>query len=164
VSATVARSIAALALCVALAGALPRDAAADALQPTLVTAAGAGVFPSGADLNGVQLTGGTFGHGIAVSADGSARGDLQTILAGATLLGTPARILVVGWVTGGTINADGSASVSGTCRVDMQDGTVPSTGVPFTAAITTGGFQLTVGATALPTLVKSAGWIHIERP
>lgn len=160
----VARSIVALALCVALAGALPRDAAADPLQPTLVTAAGAGVFPNGADLNGVQLTGGTFGHGIAVSSDGSARGDLQTILAGASVLGTPTRILVVGWVTGGTVNADGSASVSGTCRVDMQDGTVPSTGVPFTATIATGGFQLTIGATALPTLVRSAGWIHIEQP
>jgi hypothetical protein len=161
---TVARSILALALGLSLAAALPRDAAADPLQPTLVTAAGTGVFPSGADLNGVQLSGGTFGHGIAVSSDGSARGDLQTILAGTTLLGTPARILVVGWVTGGGLNADGSVSVSGTCRVDMQDGTVPSTGVPFTATIATGGFQLTVGATALPTLVRSAGWIHLEQP
>lgn len=162
--ARIARPLLTLALLVGLAGAVPRDAAADALPSTLVTAAGAGIFPSGADLNGVQLSGGTFGQGIAVSADGSARGDLQTILAGTNVLGGAVRILVVGWVTAGASNADGSVSVSGACSVDMQDGTVLSTGVPFTAAITPSGLQLTIGATVLPTLVKDAGWIHIERP
>ncbi len=37
-------------------------------------------------------------------------------------------------------------------------------GVPFTATITTGGFQLTVGTTVLTTLVKSRGRIWIEAP
>jgi hypothetical protein len=166
-SGALARRIAPAALAAALLLALvgaPHDGAADVLPPTLVTAAGAGIFPSGAQLSGVQLTGGSFGDGVAVNSDGTARGDFQTILAGTTLLGTATKILVVGWVTGGTANADGSVTIGGTCRVDMQDGTIPSTGVPFTAAITTGGFQLTIGTTALPTLVKSAGWIYIERP
>ena len=117
---------------------------------------------SGAVWGGVALSGGSFGQGVAVFGDGTARGDFQMILAGTNVLGVATKILVVGWVTAGAANPDGSASISGTCRVDMQDGTVPSTGVPFTAAVTTGGLQLTVGATALPTLVKSAGWIYLE--
>jgi hypothetical protein len=153
--------LAALLLCV-LAAAAPRVGAAEALPPTLVTAAGAGVFPGGAQLSGVNLSGGSFGQGLAVSADGNARGDFQTILAGTNLLGAATKILVVGWVTGGTVNPDGSVSVSGTCRLDMQDGTLPSTGVPFAATITTGGFRLTIGTSVLPPLVKNAGWIFIE--
>jgi len=169
-----ARSLGAALLAVALlVGALPTTGiTAAAPSPavgatllagaTLVTGAGSGVFPSGAVWGGVALSGGSFGQGVAVFGDGTARGDFQMILAGTNVLGVATKILVVGWVTAGAANPDGSASISGTCRVDMQDGTVPSTGVPFTAAVTTGGLQLTVGATALPTLVKSAGWIYLE--
>lgn len=159
-----ARTFVALLFLAVLAGVAPRDGAAALLPPTLVTAAGAGVFPATANWGGVQLSGGTFGQGMAVNADGSARGDFQTILAGTSLLGATTRILVVGWATAGTANADGSVSISGTCRVDMGDGSAPSVGVPFTATITAAGFQLTVGATVLPTLMKNGGWIYIETP
>ena len=83
---------------------------------------------SGAVWGGVALSGGSFGQGVAVFGDGTARGDFQMILAGTNVLGVATKILVVGWVTAGAANPDGSASISGTCRVDMQDGTVPSTG------------------------------------
>jgi hypothetical protein len=158
------------ALLVLLLGALlvavvPGDRAAAVLSgPTLVTAAGAGVFPGGTSLSGVNLSGGTFGYGVAVFGDGSARGDFQTILAGTNALGGTTQILVVGWVTGGALNADGSVTINGTASVDMRNGTLPSTGVPFSATITTGGFQLTVGTSTLATLLKSAGWIYIEQP
>ena len=162
---SVARACLVFAFLALLLGGAPRSPAAAVLPgPTLLTAAGEGAFPTGASLNGVDLRGGTFGQGVAVFADGSARGDFQTLLVGTNVLGAATKILVVGWVTGGALNADGSVTVNGIASVDMRDGTLPSTGIPFSAVVTSAGFQLTVGATVLPTLLKNAGWIAIEQP
>ena len=107
-----ARSLGAALLAVALlVGALPTTGiTAAAPSPavgttllagtTLVTGAGSGVFPGGAVWGGVALSGGSFGQGVAVFGDGTARGDFQMILAGTNVLGVATKILVVGWVTG----------------------------------------------------------------
>lgn len=162
---SVARTVLVFAFLALLLGGVPQGRAAAVVPgPTLLTAAGAGAFPTGASLNGVDLRGGTFGQGVAIFADGSARGDFQTLLVGSNVLGTATTILIVGWVTGGALNADGSVTINGTASIDMRDGTLPSMGVPFSAVVTTSGCQLTVGATVLPTLLKNAGWIAIEQP
>ena len=52
--------------------------------------------------------------------------------------------------------------MNGTCTLDMGDGSVPASGIPLVATLTTSGVALTVGSTALPTLPKSDGFIVIE--
>jgi hypothetical protein len=49
---------------------------------------------------------------------------------------------------------------SGTGTLDLGDGSLP-TSVPFTAVVTTGGLQLTIGASVLPNQTLSAGSIFI---
>ena len=73
--------------------------------------------------------------------------------------GLPATILVEATITGGTANADGSATVSGTATVTMASQTL--TGVPVTALMTTSGITLTVGTTTLSPQTVTDGAIHI---
>ena len=61
----------------------------------------------------------------------------------------------------GATNPDGSVSFSGSGALDMGDGALPVT-VPFSATVTPSGLQLTIGTTALPTQLLSAGSIFIE--
>ena len=157
----VAAGLAALVL-VAIATAGPRGQATAAVTQNTVTGGGAGIFPSGASFNGVQLAGGTYGLGVKTYSDGSAIGDLEVQLNGTSLIGVSQWITITGWITTGTLNADGTITLHGTCILDMGDGTAPSTGVPLVANVTLTGIQVTVGATAVPMLPKSDGWIFIE--
>jgi hypothetical protein len=146
---------------------LPVDAAparpvAGPTGDTLATGAGAGLFPEGAELNGVRLSRSTFGTGVLVLAGGSAVGTFQTILAGTSLLGLPQEITVQGKVAGGTRNADGSVTFNGSAFVDMGDGSVPSAGVPFSVALSAGTIGLVLGTTALPTQTLTGGGITID--
>jgi hypothetical protein len=130
---------------------------------TDVTGAGDGVFPSGAALAGVSLSGSQFGIGVIVYADGFALGEFQSLLLGTSLLGTPQNISVDGKVSTGVVNAGGSVTFAGTCTLDMGDGTLPSFGVPFSVTLTSGGaMTLAIGATTLPTQTLSAGSVTIE--
>jgi hypothetical protein len=132
-----------------------------AAAETDVSAAAEGVFPSGSTFAGVSLQGSTFAIGVVISATGTAVGEFQTVLLGTSLLGGPRSIALDGAVTSGGLNLDGSATFTGTGRLDLGDGSLP-TNVPFTATVTTGGLQLTVGATALPTQTLGAGSIAIQ--
>src|SRR5712692_9410562 len=132
-----------------------------AAAETDVSAAAEGVFPSGSTFAGVSLQGSTFGIGVVISATGSAVGEFQTVLLGTTLLGGARSIALDGAVTSGGLNLDGSATFTGTGRLDLGDGSLP-TNVPFTATVTTGGLQLTIGSTALPTQSLGAGSIAIQ--
>jgi hypothetical protein len=129
---------------------------------TLVTGAADGAFSSAATFSGVTLNGSTFGVGVAIYADGTAEGDFQTVLAGVTALGTAQSISVEGKVKAGSQTATGGVSFSGDATVDMGDGSLPATGVPFTVTMTTSGLQLVIGVTTLVPQNLTAGEISIQ--
>src|SRR5207249_270689 len=125
------------------------------------TGAGAGIFPAGSSFNGVNLSGLHFGKGVGIPGDTSAVGDFQALLIGTSLLGQPQNINVVGRATSGSRNPDGSAVFSGLCTIDMGDGSVPLTGVPFSVTATTQGLRLILGTTSLPLATLPAASIMI---
>jgi hypothetical protein len=132
---------------------------AGAAGDTGVTAAGAGLFSSSAELYGVSLRGSTLGGGVIISANGTAEGDFQTVLSGTTLTG-PRDIAVEGVVTSGALNPNGSVTFGGTSTVDTGAGVLA--GVPFSVTMTTSGLQLVIGATTLPTQSLTNGGISIR--
>ena len=140
---------------------LPLVSRALAGTETQVTAAASGTFPPGATFNGVPLQGSTFGFGVVVRADGSAVGIFEIVLAGTSLLGQAQDITLVGNVSSGLSNLDGSVTFSGTGRLDLGDGSLPTDGVPFAVTATTNGLQVTIGATILPTQTLADGSIFI---
>jgi hypothetical protein len=150
-----------LLLASALLAVAPATIAPAVQSEASVAGVGEGVFPDGASFNGVPLTGSTFGIGVLISGDGSAVGEFQTVLAGSTLVG-PQDISVVGSVTAGSLNADGSATFSGTATVDMGDGLPPADGIPFSVTASTSGLQLVLATTTLPAQTLDAGTITIE--
>ena len=127
-----------------------------------VTGAGEAIFSGGATLSGLSLSGLTLGQGVSLAQDGSATGQFQAVLVGASLLGAHQNVTVEGEVRSGFAIAVGSATFSGTATVDMGDGTPPVPGVPFTVTASTGGLSLILGGTALPTATLTAGSITIE--
>jgi len=141
---------------------LPRGQAAAVTTSSLVTGAGAGVFPAGASFNGIQLAGGTYGLGVQTATSGNAIGDLEVQLNGSSMIGLSQWITITGWITNATLNADGTMTFNGTCTLDMGDGTAPVGGIALVATVGAAGVQLTVGTTALPFLPRSDGWLFIE--
>ena len=133
-----------------------------AAQDAGVTGAAEAAFPNGAAFNGVSLKGLTLGQGMYIAQDGSATGHFHAVLLGTSLLGTPQNVTVEGEVGGGSVGADGSATFSGTATVDMGDGTLPLSGVPFTVTASAGSLGLILNAVALPTATVTAGSITIK--
>jgi hypothetical protein len=125
-----------------------------------LTAAAAGVFPAGTTYLGVALQSSTFGLGVLVHADGSAEGEVEVVLLGASALGLPQAITLQGPASSGAPAAGGGLTVSGTGQLDLGNG-LPPTSVPYILTATPSGLQLTIGATALPTQTLSAGSITI---
>ena|SRR2546422_4917929 len=138
------------------------DQAAAIVGDSVVTGGGAGVFPAGATFNGIELAGGTFGLGAEIASDGSAIGDLELQLNGSSLIGLSQWITITGWITSGASNPDGSVTLNGTATLDMGDGTAPTSGLALVASAGPSGLTVTVGATTLPTLPKSDGWVINE--
>lgn len=133
-----------------------------ALTVTNATAAGAGTFPSGASFNTVALSGMRFGLGVNMASDGSAIGDFEGTLLG--VAGGVARTLTVeGKAVGASSAAPGVATITGTCRIDMGDGTPALTGVPFSLTAVTGAggkgtLSLVLGTTnLLPATITTGG-------
>ena len=129
---------------------------------TAVSGAGDLIFPDGATFSGVPLTGSTFGMGVIVHADGSAEGDFEVLLEGTSLLGQAQFISVVGKISAGTANADGSVTFSGTAVLDLGDGTPATPAVPFSVTVTSEALALIIGATTLATQALGDGAITIE--
>ena len=131
-----------------------------------VTAGAGGLFPADATFSGVKLEGLKFGAGVTIAADGTAEGQFQATLTGASLLGVAQTIEVEGKATAGSSIAEGSATISGTCTIDMGDGTLPLVNVPFTAAITaadgTATLALTLGTTSIPAATVNEGGVTIK--
>src|SRR5437773_7464812 len=122
-----------------------------------VTGAAEATLPDGATFNGIPLRGLTLGQGLFIAQDGSATGQVQAVLLGTSLLGAAQNITVEGEVSGGSVGADGSATFSGTATVDMGDGTLPLSGVPFTVTASAGSPGLIPNPGALPTPTPTAG-------
>jgi hypothetical protein len=126
----------------------------------LVTGAGNGVFPAGAQFSGVKLSGSTFGEGLEVSS-GSGLGFFHTVLTGTSVSGgVRQNITLNGAVSSGTVNADGSVTFGGTATLNLGDGSLPTT-VPFSATVTTAGLTLVIGTTTLPSQTVDPGSIYI---
>ena len=139
----------------------PSRQAAAVGTPAVITAGGAGVFPAGANFNGVQLAGGTFGVGA--QTDGvNAAGDFELQLNGNSLIGLSQWITITGWITSVTANADGSVTLNGTGTLDMGDGTAAVGGLALVANLAPTGMTVTIGGNAIPTLPRSDGWITSE--
>jgi hypothetical protein len=127
-----------------------------------VTAAGKASLPAGALLNGIPVSGLLFGIGVYVPGDGTAAGSIQVTLAGTTLLGLSQTIELTGDAATGTINADGSRTISGTATLDLGNGLPPLPGVPFTVIANATGLILSVASTTLPAAPLTAGVIQIQ--
>jgi hypothetical protein len=155
-------AVLAFTLMMAIVPARPTSVAAVTdVTETQISAAAIGYFDAGTSFNGVPIQSATFGIGVIVYSDGSGVGNFEIKLTGNTPLNQEQDITVIGNVTAGTVNVDGSVTFSGNGTLDMGDGTLP-VAVPFAVVVTTTGLQLTVGTTALPTLPVSDGSIFIR--
>jgi len=151
-----------LLIVLALAVTLPRGEAAAVGSDNVITAAGAGVFPAGANVLGIELAGGTFGVGAQSSTTGQALGTLEVQYNGTSLIGLSQWLTVNGWITSATVNPDGSVTLNGTGTLDMGDGTPPTGGLALVATLNSTGIAVSIGSTTFPTLPKSDGWSFVE--
>jgi hypothetical protein len=142
--------------------------ASSADSQTTVSVGAGGIYPPGATFNGVPINGLQSGYGVEIgSSGGSAIGQFCTILLGINALGLEQDIKIQGQASSGSQTAGNVATFSGTCTVDMGDGTLPTPGVPFTATITTnadgqGSIGLVIGLTTLPNATVNAGSMTIQ--
>jgi hypothetical protein len=124
----------------------------------IATAAGSGAYTSTPNVNGVELSGGTFGIGMRTAGPG----DLEANLSGVQpLLGLFQQLTVSGWITSASVNG-GTMTFSGTASLDMGDGSAALTGLPLSGSVTASGLTLTVGSWSFGTLPKQDGFIAIE--
>jgi len=135
-------------------------------QSTSVTVGAGGVYPSGTSFGGVAINGLQSGDGVEITGT-SALGQFSTVLLGVNALGLQQNIIIEGTASSGSQTAGNIATFSGTCTVNMGDGTPPIPGVPFTATITTdandqGSIGLVIGLTTLPSATVNAGSMTIE--
>jgi len=129
-----------------------------ATTPSAVTGAGAATFGPGAVLSGVSLSSMRFGVGVDLPGDGTASGDFQ-----ATLMAPSRKIVVEGKASSGSKGLT-ATTFSGTCSIDLGDGSAPATAVPFTVTVSNGGttLALLIGTTTLPTAPISAGSVTVK--
>jgi hypothetical protein len=155
-------STAILAAAIALSGAL-----AEAQSASSVTAAGGALLPSGASFGTVSLKSMKFGIGALIATSGTATGDVESTLSGTSSKGKPQTITVVGKAASGSAQAGGPGTLSGTCNVDMGDGSPALSGVPFALTVSTGpdgkwSLLMTLGNTHLPAATVNAGSITVR--
>ena len=141
--------------------------AAPAMSQASVTVGSGGFYPPGTTFNGVPINGLQSGYGVQIAADNSAHGQFCTVLLGVSALGQEQKIIIEGKATSGEKRTANVATFSGTCTVNLGDGTPPTPGVPFTATITSGvndqgTIGLVIGATTLPDAIVNLGSMTIE--
>ncbi|SRR5712692_130074 len=161
------KKLATLLTAIVVGGVVLAPQPAVAQTATAVTAAASGIFPSGASFGGVPLNALKCGIGVTIYSTGSAVGQFQTTLIGVSALGLTQNIEVVGKPTAGSLSAANIATFSGTCSVDMGDGTLPLPNVPFTVVVATnaeskGSLTLTLGTTNLPAATVNTGSMTIQ--
>ena len=127
-----------------------------------VAGAGTGAFPLGTIFSGVPLSALQFGIGAFIPGDSTAAGELQATLLGVSLLGQPLSMELDGHATNGTLNADGSRTISGTATLNLGDGSPILTNVPFTATANATAILLAIENTNLPAVPLSGGTITTQ--
>ena len=120
-----------------------------------VTAATTGLFAAGAELGPVALQGVQIGTGVFIEADGSASGTFHAVLQGSSVGGSPQEITVEGNVTGGSVEADGRATFSGSASLNMGDGTPPLANVAFRVTAGSGDLTLVLDSVQLTASLPS---------
>ena len=125
-----------------------------------VTAAATGLFAAGAELGPVALEGVQIATGVFIEADGSASGTFHATLQGSSL-GNPQEITVEGNVTGGSVDAEGRATFSGSASLDLGNGAPPLANVAFTVTTGSDDVVLVVDSVTL-TASLTGGAITIE--
>src|SRR5437879_10053558 len=85
-----------------------------------VTGAGEAIFSGGATVSGLSLSGLTLGQGVSLAQDGSAMGQFQAVLVGASLIGVHQNVAVDGEVRNGFVLGGSRAHVGGTAAVAMR--------------------------------------------
>src|SRR5688572_20332277 len=90
-----------------------------------VSASGAAsaALDAAATLSGVTVSSLRAGFGVDIPGDGTATGQFETTLTGTAANGEPRTVAVAGNVNGGTSGGATTATFSGTCTIDMGDGT-----------------------------------------
>jgi hypothetical protein len=136
-------------------------------QTTSATVGVGGIFPPDTTFNEIPITGLQSGCGVEIEGNGSARGQFSVLLIGVSVGGQEQFITIEGRATGGVRTAPDIATFSGTCTVNLGDGTPPLPNVPFTATITTnaddqGALGLAIGLTTLPNAVVTSGSMTIR--
>jgi len=153
-------------LAAALVMAILWPAPVGAQTETLVTGAGEGNFPPDASYLGVPLNGLTLGMGLSV-AGGWAIGQFQSTLVGVSAFGLEQDIQIEGHATSSVPSEPNTAIFSGTCTVELGDGTPPVPNVPFRVVVAvnaegTGSLTLTLGTTSLPAVTVNEGSMTIR--
>jgi hypothetical protein len=141
-------------------------------EETIISVAAGASLPAGTLFNGVAVQSLDAGLGIEAE-DGSALGQFCVVLHGVvtTPLGVTIErtITVEGKATSGLRSAPNAATVSGTCSIDMGNGTPLTLNVPFTATLAVaaddkGTIGLSIGATNLPSATVNDGTMTISVP
>lgn len=122
------------------------------------TAAGSGSYTTTPNVNGVELSGGTFGVGLRTAGPGDIEANLNGVQ---PLLGLFQQLTISGWITSASVNG-GTMSFSGTASIDMGDGSAPLTGLSVSGSMTATGVTLTVGSWSFGTLPIQDGFAKIE--
>lgn len=125
-----------------------------------VTAAASGLFAAGAELGPVALEGLQIATGVFIEADGTASGTFHAMLQGSSL-GGPQEITVEGNVSGGSVDADGRATFSGSASLDLGNGAPPLANVAFTVTAGSEDLVLVVDSVTL-TATLTGGAISID--
>lgn len=139
-----------------------------AQSDTSTTTAAQGTYPAGVSFSGIPISGLQIGTATLIAADGSAaEGHITVALLGTTPLGVEQDIIVEAEISGGSRVAPNVVNLSGTCSIDLGNGTPATTGVPFVATITTndlhqGTVALVLGATTLPAATIGDGSMTID--
>ena len=127
-----------------------------------VTGGGNATFTAATAYAGIALSALDFGAGIEIPGDTSATGHFHT-----TLQGNNAAIEVDCRVSAGSIAANGSSTFSGTCTVNLGNGSAPSTVAFTTVAVPDGNgrgtLTLTLGSSQLPSAAIQDGTLTIRR-
>jgi len=122
------------------------------------TAAGSGSYTSTPNVNGVELSGGTFGVGTRTAGPGDIEANLNGVQ---PLLGLFQQLTISGWITSASVNG-GTMTFSGTASLDMGDGSAPLTGLGLSGSVSAAGLTLTVGSWSFGTLPVQDGFIKVE--
>jgi hypothetical protein len=133
---------------------------------TSVSASGSGPYPSGATYGGVPISAVNFASSVEIGPTGTALGELSVTLIG-NVLGVERDIVVEAEVNAGSRPQANVTNFSGTCTIDLGDGTPPLPGVTFSATITAdssglGTLALALGATTLPVANINDGTIALK--